>query len=78
MPTAAPYADAPSDTWALPASSTRSPGLPLVGAMCFVTSAIRQHVPDVVDVDINLEWEPPWDPDMMSDAARQQLDEGER
>src|SRR4029077_19647034 len=31
--------DAPSDTWALPANSTRSPGLPLVGGMCFFTSA---------------------------------------
>lgn len=43
-----------------------------------VTSAIRHHVPDVVDVDINLEWEPPWDPGMMSDEARRQLDEGAR
>ena len=42
------------------------------------TSAIRQHVPDVVDVDITLEWEPPWDPDMMSDEARRQLGEGAR
>ena len=43
-----------------------------------VTSAIRRHVPDVVDVDINLEWEPPWDPAMMSDEARRQLDLGGR
>ena len=42
------------------------------------TSAIRHHVPDAVDVDITLEWEPPWDPDMMSDEARRQLGEGER
>lgn len=43
-----------------------------------VRSAIRQHVPDVVDVDINLEWEPPWAPDMMSDEGRRQLGEGTR
>jgi metal-sulfur cluster biosynthetic enzyme len=43
-----------------------------------VRSAIRQHVPDVVDVEIRLEWEPPWDPDMMSDEARRQLDQGAR
>ena len=43
-----------------------------------VRSAIRQHVPDLLDVDIDLEWEPPWDPDMMSDEARRQLGEGER
>jgi metal-sulfur cluster biosynthetic enzyme len=43
-----------------------------------VTSAIRDRVPDVGDVDIVVEWEPPWDPDMMSDEARRQLVEGER
>jgi metal-sulfur cluster biosynthetic enzyme len=42
-----------------------------------VTSAIRDRVPDVGDVDIVVEWEPPWDPDMMSDEARRQLGEGE-
>ena len=56
-----------------------SPTCPLADYLKdLVTSAIRQHVPDVVDVDINLEWEPPWDPDMMSDEARRQLGEGER
>ena len=28
--------------------------------------------PDAV-VSVNLEWSPPWTPEMMSDAARQQL-----
>jgi metal-sulfur cluster biosynthetic enzyme len=56
-----------------------SPACPLADYLKdLVTSAIRQHVPDVVDVDIDLEWEPPWDPDMMSDEARRQLGEGER
>ena len=41
-----------------------------------VTSAIRQNVSDVVDVEIHLEWEPSWNPDMISDEARRQLDEG--
>jgi metal-sulfur cluster biosynthetic enzyme len=43
-----------------------------------VTSAIRQHVPAVVDLDITIAWEPPWGPDMMSNEARRQLGEGER
>ena len=61
------------------AMTMTSPTCPLADYLKdLVTSAIRQHVPDVVDVDINLEWEPPWDPDMMSDEARRQLDEGER
>jgi len=56
-----------------------SPTCPLADYLKdLVTSAIRQHVPDVVDVDINFEWEPPWDPDMMSDEARRQLDQGKR
>ena len=61
------------------AMTMTSPACPLVDYLKdLVTSAIRQHVPDVVDVDINLEWEPPWDPDMMSDEARRQLGEGAR
>jgi metal-sulfur cluster biosynthetic enzyme len=32
----------------------------------------------VEEVDIIIECEPPWEPDMMSDAARQQLEKGER
>ena len=56
-----------------------SPACPLADYLKdLVASAIRQHVPDVVDVDITLEWEPPWDPDMMSDEARRQLGEGQR
>ena len=61
------------------AMTMTSPACPLVDYLTdLVTSAIRERVPDVVDVDINLEWEPPWDPDMMSDEARRQLGEGER
>src|SRR4030081_3380322 len=45
MPTAPPYADAPSETCALPERRTRSPGLPLVGGTCFVTAANRPTAP---------------------------------
>ena len=31
----------------------------------------------MADVDIVVKWEPPWDPGMMSDEARRQLDGGE-
>ncbi len=61
------------------AMTMTSPTCPLADYLKdLVTSAIRQHVADVMDVEINLEWEPPWDPDMMSDEARRQLCEGER
>jgi metal-sulfur cluster biosynthetic enzyme len=60
------------------AMTMTSPACPLADYLKdLVTSAIRDRVPDVTDVDIVLEWEPPWDPDMMSDAARRQL-EGDR
>jgi metal-sulfur cluster biosynthetic enzyme len=61
------------------AMTMTSPACPLVDYLKdLVTSAIRERVPDIVDVDITLEWEPPWDPDMMSDEARRQLGEGGR
>jgi metal-sulfur cluster biosynthetic enzyme len=61
------------------AMTMTSPTCPLADYLKdLVTSAIRQRVPDVVEVDINFEWEPPWAPDMMSAEARRQLDEGKR
>jgi metal-sulfur cluster biosynthetic enzyme len=61
------------------AMTMTSPTCPLADYLKdLVTSAIRQHVPNVADVHITLEWEPPWDPDMMSDEARRQLGEGKR
>ncbi|MDO8794107.1 MAG: metal-sulfur cluster assembly factor [Vicinamibacterales bacterium] len=61
------------------AMTMTSPACPLADYLKdLVASAIRQHVPDVVDVDIHFEWEPPWDPNMMSDEARRQLGGGER
>jgi len=61
------------------AMTMTSPTCPLADYLKdVVTSVIRQHVPDVVNVELNFEWEPPWDPSMMSDQARRQLDEGER
>ena len=52
-----------------------SPACPLVDYLKeLIDSAITQRIPDVADVDIVVEWEPPWDPDMMSDEARRQLD----
>lgn len=42
-----------------------------------VDAAITTHVPAVQQVEVALVWEPPWDPDLMSDAARRQLDGGQ-
>jgi metal-sulfur cluster biosynthetic enzyme len=43
-----------------------------------VMTAVLEQVPGVTDVDVVVEWEPPWDPDMMSDEGRRQMDEGPR
>jgi metal-sulfur cluster biosynthetic enzyme len=36
-------------------------------------AAIREHVGTVKSVAVDVVWEPPWQPSMMSDAARAQL-----
>src|SRR5512134_3803098 len=36
-------------------------------------ATIWQQVPGIRSVDVQLVWEPPWRPDMMSDEARRQL-----
>ena len=60
------------------AMTMTSPACPMVDYLKeLIDSAITQRVPDVAHVDIAIEWEPPWDPDMMSDEARRQLDGGE-
>ena len=36
-------------------------------------AAIRQKVPGVKSVTVDLVWDPPWRPSMISDAAKEQL-----
>ena len=66
-------------TRALVVMTMTSPACPLVDYLKeLVTEAVREHVPDLTDVEIAIEWEPPWDPEMMSDDEKRQLDGGER
>lgn len=39
-----------------------------------IDSMVKWRVSEVEDVEIVLVWEPPWNPDMMSAEAKQQLD----
>lgn len=56
-----------------------SPACPLADYLKdLVTSAISEHLPGVTEIEIVVEWDPPWDPGMMSDDAKRLLDEGER
>ena len=60
------------------AMTMTSPACPLGDYLKdLVRATIRRRVRGVQGVDIDLVWEPPWDPDRMSDAARRQLDGGE-
>lgn len=50
-----------------------TPGCPL--SMVFeewIPAAVK-NIEEVKDVKLNLVWEPPWDPEKMSDAAKEQM-----
>lgn len=38
-----------------------------------IKTVLRNRFPDTPDVRVELVWDPPWSPDMMSEAARKQL-----
>jgi len=50
-----------------------SPGCPVAGSLIPEVESKVLAVPGVKDVFVELVWEPPWDPDRMSDAAKLQL-----
>lgn len=51
-----------------------TPGCPLTYYLTeMAEAAIRQALPDTEQVEIELVWEPPWDPSKMSDAAKRKL-----
>ena len=58
------------------AMTMTSPACPLGESLATeAAAAIRQAVPGVTSVAVELVWEPPWQPSMMSDAARRRLGE---
>ncbi len=51
-----------------------TPGCPVAGSMPgMVEHAVATMVEGVGDVEVELVWDPPWNPDMMSEAARLEL-----
>ena len=38
-----------------------------------VEEALREQVPDVKNVGVNIVWSPPWNPNMMSEDAKMEL-----
>ena len=56
------------------AMTMTSPACPLGESLTAeAEAAIRRSVPRVTAVTVDLVWEPPWRPDMMSEATRKQL-----
>ena len=51
-----------------------TPGCPLTSYLVGIAeAAIRQALPDIEKVELELVWEPPWDPSRMSEAAKIKL-----
>ena len=50
-----------------------TPGCPLGGFIEDSIQACLHSLPQVRDVAVRLVWDPPWDPQVMSDAAKEEL-----
>lgn len=50
-----------------------TPGCPVAGEMPAMVERAVATVEGVSSVDVDLVWDPPWNPDMMTEAARLQL-----
>lgn len=50
-----------------------TPGCPLGGFLDDQIRSCLAQLPQVRDVRVELVWQPPWDPEAMNDAAREQL-----
>lgn len=50
-----------------------SPGCPVAGSLPGEVKAKVENVPGVAAADVELVWDPAWNPSMMTEAARLQL-----
>ena len=56
------------------AMTMTTPACPLHASISLAAEeAIRSHMPEVTTVKIEIVWDPPWNPKMMSQTARRQL-----
>jgi len=53
--------------------SLTTPGCPMSDSMPEAVERALGLLPGVGRVEVDLVWEPPWDPDMMSEAAKREL-----
>ena len=50
-----------------------SPGCPAAPQLLNGSQTVVQHLAGVEEVNINVVWTPPWDPEMMSEEAKDEL-----
>lgn len=50
-----------------------TPGCPMHESIGWGVSKALLELPGVADVHVDIVWDPPWSPDMMSEAARARL-----
>ncbi len=50
-----------------------SPGCPVAPQIMTQARLLIEDLPDVEEAEIEIVWDPPWNPDMMSDAAKESL-----
>jgi FeS assembly SUF system protein len=53
--------------------SLTAPGCPVAGEMPGMVERAIRTVEDVNDIDVELVWDPPWDPSFMAETAKLQL-----
>ncbi len=50
-----------------------TPGCPLAGSVEEAVKAVVSAIDEVKDVNVQIVWDPPWNPSMMSEEAKQIL-----
>ncbi len=50
-----------------------SPGCPVAGSLPIEVETKVQQIPGVTSAFVELVWDPPWDPEMISEAGKLQL-----
>jgi len=50
-----------------------TPGCPMSDSMPPAVQRVIESIPGVVDVDVDLIWDPPWDPDRITGQGRREL-----
>ena len=56
------------------AMTLTAPGCPVAGVLPGKVAQVLADTEGAGEVEVHLTWEPPWDPSMMSEVARVQLD----